>query len=166
MTGSSTSNTSFQHPLTLKIAAFLQQIGISVRQASLPDSTFLPGIHIEKGSILIDESRLTYPGDLLHEAGHLAMMEPDRRAEATGDLEPGPGMAPDSLEMAAIAWSYAAALHIGIDPAEVFHQEGYRGSSDNFLQNFREGRYVGVPVLAWRDMTTNEAYPAMSKWLV
>jgi hypothetical protein len=31
--------------------------------------------------------------------------------------------------MGAIAWSYAAALQIGLDPGIVFHAAGYRGSS-------------------------------------
>ena len=34
----------------------------------------------------------------------------------------------------AIAWSYAAALEIGIPPEIVFHPDGYRGASESMLQ--------------------------------
>lgn len=162
MTGSNTSKTK---TLTARIVSFLTEVGIENQKISIDHDTFLPGIHIENGVILIDEAKLAFPGDLLHEAGHLAVMSPEMRKEATGDLEPGPEMAQTSLELAAIAWSYAAATHIGIDPAIVFHQEGYRNSSDAYLENFDARRYVGVPVLVWKGLTTEASFPAMESWL-
>ena len=112
----------FANPLTERLADFVRGIGIDVRPAQLPDTTFLPGIEIRDGMILIDEERLAYPGDLLHEAGHLAVIDPSERT--------APSLSPsDGDEMAAIAWSYAAARHLDIDPAIVFHPHGYRGSS-------------------------------------
>ena len=57
----------------------------------------------------------------------------------------------------AIAWSYAAALEIGIPPEIVFHPDGYRGASESMLQNFAEGRYLAVPMLQWVGMTHDEA---------
>ena len=64
----------FQNPLTQRIAEFLRSIGLPVRAGAIPDATFLPGIHMERGGLVADEARLCYPGDLLHEAGHLAVM--------------------------------------------------------------------------------------------
>src|SRR5262249_47941140 len=32
-----------------------------------PEPTFLPGLDIRHGAILLDEARLSYPGDILHE---------------------------------------------------------------------------------------------------
>ncbi len=49
-------------------------------------------------------------------------------------------------EMMAIAWSYAAVMHLQIDPAIVFHSAGYRGGGQNLIDNFRQGRYIGVPM--------------------
>lgn len=69
----------FKNPLTQKIADFLNEIGLAVRAASLDEETFLPGILIRKGEILVDEEKLLYPGDLLHEAGHLAIAPKDLR---------------------------------------------------------------------------------------
>ena len=33
----------------------------------------------EQGSIVIDKDALLYPGDILHEAGHIAVVPADRR---------------------------------------------------------------------------------------
>ena len=67
-------------------------------------------------------------------------------------------------EMGAIAWSYAAALHIGLDPAVVFHAAGYRGGSQSLLENFRAGRPIGVPILQWAGLNGDD-YPRMIRWL-
>ena len=67
-------------------------------------------------------------------------------------------------EVGAIAWSYAAALHLRLDPAVVFHAHGYRGGSESILENFREGRYIGVPFLRWIGLA-DDSYPRMARWL-
>jgi hypothetical protein len=159
----------FQDPVVAKIGQFLIEIGIAVRSAELGGKTFLPGMRVERGVLVVDESRLTYPGDLLHEAGHLAVLSSEQRQTA------GPEMGDDGgFEMAATAWSYAAALHIGIELALVFHPDGYRGNSQAIMENFAAGRYIGVPVLDWLGMTAAPkralelgvpAYPKMLKWL-
>ena len=152
-----------QNPVALRIAAFLADIGISVREESLSGPTFLPGIMISRGGLVIDEAGLLYPGDILHEAGHLAVLTPSARAAVDGDVGNDGGM-----EMAAIAWSYAAALHLGLDPSVVFHADGYREGSESLLENFAAGRYVGVPILQWAGMTAatgSRPFPSMSRWL-
>ena len=58
--------------------------------------------------------------------------------------------------MAAIAWSWAALVHLRLDPAVVFHQEGYRGGSQSLIENFSMGRFVGVPMLRWMGMITRQ----------
>jgi hypothetical protein len=69
----------------------------------------------EQGGLIYDPGKLRYPGDLLHEAGHLAVMSPERRLRA----QPYVGKYA-AEEMMAIAWSYAAAVHLGLDPSIVF----------------------------------------------
>lgn len=159
----------FADPLTERIAGFLREIGVEVRACELPEDGFLPGVRVERGGLLVDEARLISPGDLLHEAGHLAMMTAEDRAERAGDVGADLGE-----EIGAQAWSYAAAVHLDIDPAVVFHPQGYRGASASFLENFRERRFVGVPLLQWMGLTLDDknareqglpAYPAMLKWL-
>jgi hypothetical protein len=157
----------FANPLTERLADFVRGIGIDVRPAQLPDPTILPGLDICDGVILIDEERLAYPGDLLHEAGHLAVADPAERS--------APKLSPsDGDEMAAIAWSYAAAKHLDLDPAIVFHPHGYRGSSQAFIENFGAGRTFGQPLLQCYGMTFEPRhaadhgvapFPHMLRWL-
>ena len=61
------------------IINFLHTIDIDVVEQELPNDTFLPGISILGNSILIDRNQLKYPGDILHEAGHIAVTEPHLR---------------------------------------------------------------------------------------
>src|SRR5690606_27859165 len=95
----------FENPYARRIILFLTNIGIPVRAGARSQKPFLPGIWVEDGGLIADASSLLYPGDLLHEAGHLAVMPPDRRRKSSGDIAVDPGE-----EMAAQAWSYAAAV--------------------------------------------------------
>lgn len=110
------------------------------------------------------------PGDLLHEAGHLAVIPPEKRKRVQGNMGKDRGE-----EMTAIAWSYAASVHLALGPSVVFHDGGYRGWSKAFIENFTNGRYVGVPMLQWIGLTADnkrakemgvEPYPHMIKWLL
>lgn len=159
----------FADPVVGRLAGFLREIGLEVEARDLPGPCFLPGVRVDRGRLLVDEARLLHPGDLLHEAGHLAIVTAAERAERHDDVGADLGE-----EIGAIAWSYAAAVHLGIDPAVVFHPHGYRGASAGFLDNFRHGRYVGVPLLQWMDLTLDEKharergvppYPHMLRWL-
>ena len=159
----------FHNPITARIAGFLEEIGIEVRRGELHEPTFLPGIGIDRGVLIVDESKMTYPGDLLHEAGHLAVVPPGRRGGMV--MHAGDDAAE---EMMAIAWSYAAALHLGIDVGVVFHEGGYKGGSSAIIENFGNRQYFGVPVLQWIGLTCEEKraaelgvppYPHMIRWL-
>jgi hypothetical protein len=155
--------------ITVPITRFLNNIGIKTIAGDIIDETFVPGIEVRNGTLVYEQAKLKYPGDLLHEAGHLAVMTPDERAKANATIDTGGGE-----ELAAIAWSYAAALYIGIEPDVVFHPDGYKGDSQMILENFAAGRYFGIPLLEWMGMTADdkkaaelniEPYPKMAKWL-
>jgi hypothetical protein len=151
------------------IATFLGDIGLTVQAGEICGPTFVPGVQINHGALLVDEAQLTHPGDILHEAGHLAVMPPGRRSRVHIDVGKKA-----SEEMMAIAWSYAALVHLNLEPAVVFHPDGYRGGSESLIDNFSHGRYIGVPMLQWLGLTVDEKrgrelalapYPAMLKWL-
>ena len=146
-------------PITTRIVAFLDDIGIPVVMTPLSERTLLPAMTVKRGTLLVDPARLTYPGDLLHEAGHIAVTDPAVR-ETLEDVADD-----QSEELAAICWSYAAAQAIGLDPAIVFHGDGYRGNGAGLAMNFAMGIYLGVHLLVGYGLTTNAAYPAMERWL-
>lgn len=150
-----------------RIVEFLREIGLSVRVTEIPEATFLPGLHLEPNGLVVDPGKLLYPGDLLHEAGHLAVMTPEER-ERTG---PNAGQ-DQATEIGAQCWSFAAAMHLGLAPEVVFHEGGYRNSSQQLIGMFRSG--VGVPLLQWMGMTFDarlaaehdaQPYPHMQHWL-
>ncbi len=160
----------FRDPLTAKIAAFLGEIGLQISSGAVPGVTALPGIDIDLGTIVIDEDRLLYPGDVLHEAGHLAVVPPERRAGFHHDVGNDP-----AEEMMAIAWSWAATRHLSLDPAIVFHPNGYRGGSQAILAAFGAGSSIGTPMLDFVGMSVDPRraardglapfYPQMRHWL-
>jgi hypothetical protein len=156
--------------MTELITNFLKHIGLQIWFEPITEETFLPGILIRNGGIVIDTGKLLYPGDLLHEAGHLAVMPPRIRRRMNGDLGGDP--IHKGGEIAAIAWSYAACKHLGLDPAVVFHEDGYKGEATALIENFDNGRYIGVPLLSWQEMTAERpsdgvsyVYPEMKSWL-
>jgi hypothetical protein len=143
-----------------RITGFLERIGLSVRSEEIPEPTFLPGIEVRHGVLTFDPERLLYPGDLLHEAGHLAVLSVSERVIAHGSMGDSGGR-----ETAAIAWSWAAAREIGLAPSVVFHPAGYKGGSDGIVENFTAGHYFGVPMLEYYGLTGRGEYPAMRQWL-
>lgn len=157
-----------------KIKNFLEDIGIKVHYRVLHCETFLPGIRIINGEIFIHEEKLLSVGDILHEAGHLAILPKDIRKTITDSVvvdENSQG----SEEMAAIAWSWAALKHLDIKPEVVFHSMGYKEDSENIIENFSEKRYFGVPTLAYKGMCIDYNYntkhlenvfPKMLKWTI
>lgn len=152
---------------------FLNTIGIPVVEGIVPSDSFLPGLVIEKGCIFIDYVALKFPGDLLHEAGHIAVIPAvEREFLNAGELEKRENR--DGEEMAAIAWSYAACLYLELDSHFVFHDNGYNGGGNYIAKNFKEKKYFGVPLLQWMGLTLDEQkarflnclpYPYMMKWL-
>jgi hypothetical protein len=125
---------------------------------------------LENGSIIVDPDKLLYPGDILHEAGHLSAYPPGVRETIS---DPLPEYMADGIEMMALAWSYAACLYIGIEPKIVFHEHGYKGQSEFLLQSFAAGTYFGLNMLQWMGMAYDEKnaqqfnvppYPHMVSW--
>jgi hypothetical protein len=157
----------FEDPLIAAIVAFLDRIGIPVLIEPVA-SSLLPGATVRRGTLVFDPDRLPYPGDLLHEAGHIAVTDPAIRAtldEVAND---------PAEEMSAIAWSYAAAIEIGIDPAIVLHADGYQGGGSYLIPALEGGNGPGVPMLAYFGMTAEPRraaergmapFPAMTRWL-
>jgi hypothetical protein len=157
------------HGELAKIVEFLRSIGFAVRLDSRTDAPGLPGIWVDAGCMTVDAEQLVAAGDLLHEAGHLAVMSPARRRTARGRFDSS-----QAEEMMAIAWSHAAAIHLGLHPSVVFHEHGYGGGGDWLIDGFATGATIGVPGLCWLGLTSHDCgggaiegavFPAMIAWL-
>lgn len=156
-----------------KTLAFLNQIGIEVYEKELDDTTFLPGITLGPNCIYIDYGKLKYPGDILHEAGHISVASPEVRPLIGTDAVPQ-GWPDGGEEMGAILWSYAAALHLGLPLDFVFHPDGYKNNSEWLISGFENENYIGLPFLEWIGLAygkekatenNKQAFPAMQKWI-
>lgn len=159
--------------LAERIAGFLREIGLRVREAPVPDDAFLPGVQVQAGEIIFDRARLAWPGDLLHEAGHIAVTPAARRHELPALLDDHPINAPGG-EIEATAWAYAACVHLGLPASVLFHPGGYHGRSESLVMTYSMGVYPGSAGLAAHGLTfvgepARERglppYPHMLRWL-
>lgn len=157
----------FSNPLVLKLTDFVRSIGIEAQACSIDWKTLFPGLDVRTGVVLVDESKLIHPGNILHEAGHIAVHDPARRSRPT--FSPSKGE-----ELGALAWSYAAIVHLGLGAETVFYPGSFTGWATALIENFSEGRYLGVPLLQRYGMAFEarlarergvEPYPHMIRWL-
>ncbi|MBD3728791.1 MAG: hypothetical protein IE933_03720 [Sphingomonadales bacterium] len=149
--------------------AFLDRIGIEVDWLEAgQEAQLLDGLAIVGGRLLVDPATPVWPGDLLHEGGHIAVCDPSARP-ALGPIEADGGD-----EMASLAWSYAAALACGLPVEQLFHSGGYRGDGPWLAETFSAGHYIGAPLLGFFGMTAPDGagpdcnqprFPQMRHWL-
>lgn len=155
-----------------QIIAFLEEVGIPCNFTTLSHPTFLPGIDIVNGTLHIDLIKLEHPGDILHEAGHIAVAESPERALLCGNVSKQKSESTAmGEEIMAIAWSYAALVKLGLPPQVVFHPHGYKGQSDWYIENYTNGNYIGLPLMQWAGFcapatdNAEQSYPHMISWL-
>lgn len=162
-----------KHPDLLKTIRFLEEIGIKVVEKNLEEETFLPGLTLGPGIVYVDFEKLKYPGDMLHEAGHLAVTTSEERKVAGTD-EMAPNWPTQGEEIAAMLWSYAAVNHLNLPIEFVFHNDGYKNNSEWLIENFSSENYIGLPFLEWAGLAFGkerahqegkEAFPKMVQWL-
>lgn len=155
------------------ICSFLNEIGLATSFVDVSNDTFLPGIAVVRGELEIDRNKLTWPGDLLHEAGHLALVPADIRSTTSGEVLVE-GELPQTVEAAAMAWSYAAALNLKVDPNIIFHAGGYQGNAESLLLSFSMGVSPGLNLLEKLSLSFGpiraaslgvNPFPAMQSWL-
>jgi len=140
------------------VITFLRSLGLVISEGAIGRETLVPGLDIWQGGLRFERDHICKPADMLHEAAHILLSEPAIRPTLDGTISSSP-----AEELTAIAWTWAAAMHLSLDPADVFHDEVVSGNGETLRENFSNGRYVGVPGLQrWR-MT--EKYPRMRSWV-
>ncbi|WP_235514722.1 hypothetical protein [Acidovorax sp. Root217] len=158
--------------LARRIVAFLRGIGLEVTEAEVPADSFLLGLRIVQGGLQVDLDQLRWPGDLLHEAGHLAVVPAALRAhmdDALAELPP----VPHGGEIEATAWAWAALRHLQLPSEVLFHDGGYHGRSQGLRTTFELGVYLGAAGLVSAGLAATPAqasagatpYPHLMAWL-
>ena len=167
--------------LTLTVA-FLRDIGLPT--VSRSDATgFVAGVEIVAGTLHYDPVRVR-TSDLLHEAGHLAVLPAEWRERANGDLDAlvGPMCEEafarfpiDSPELRAVlqsgdceatAWAYAAGVAIGLKSDNIIHPRDYQGAGKAVRLQLSCGAHLGVNGLRHGGMIASvRSYPTMLRWL-
>jgi len=142
--------------IVARIFRFLDRIGIAHRERTPLEGTFLPGITIDGGTVYVDPGRLRYPGDLLHEAGHIALAPPTERAQLDQAVL-GSRPAHQSEEVGVLLWTYFAAKEAGVPLETIFHAGGYKGESAWLVEQFESGTLIGLPLLSWMGVTETDA---------
>jgi len=155
------------------ILLFLKDIGINIIEQELPDTTFLPGLALSNKGICIDFTKLLYPGDILHEAGHLAVTPSTDRKHIDTTAMPK-DWPTQGDEIGAMLWSYAACKHLSIPIEVVFHPNGYKGNSEWLMNSYKDNTFIGLPYLEWCGLTLSienaekqntKPFPHMIKWI-
>ena len=160
--------------LARRIMAFLREVGLDVAEDELAGgNSFLPGVRIARGGLRVDLARLRWPGDLLHEAGHLAVVPAALRAGMDDALAELPSV-PHGGEIEATAWAWAALQHLRLPSDVLFHDGGYHGHSPGLRMTFELGVYPGAAGLVSAGLAESPAqaassgvapYPHLQAWL-
>lgn len=167
------------------IATELAAIGIEAEERSHA-SGFLDGIRIEKGRILYSPD--APPSNLLHEAGHLAIMPTafrhlaedrlsqvfaamgdalQRRMDETGNPDdPLIRAIMQCSDMEATAWAWAFGVRVGLPHEIIILDEEYGGDGDGVRMQVSHNMYMGINGLRAAGMVQSvRAYPQLCKWL-
>lgn len=175
-------------PRLRRVVRWLSDKGLEITSGTRHVHPFNPGIWVESGALVYDPD-VAHPGDLLHEAGHLAVLPSCLRLHANGDFDDvtpriGEYMAahPNALafpedpvaramieggDSSAIAWAYAAALAAGVDPW-LTCERGFPEEDDGraALEALQAGTFVGIANLAASGMVASRReFPAVRRWL-
>jgi hypothetical protein len=143
---------------------FITAIGIDVIEGNVSNTTFLTGLEIKEGQLIFDRKHLLHPGDLLHEAGHIAVTSPAERKSLNGNVIIA-SPEKEGEELAVMLWTYAACIEMNFPPALIFHEQGYKGESEWILTSYKNKNYIGLPLLEWMGMTSASNFPVMDRWL-
>ena len=162
------------HIYVQPILHFLEKIGVPFQFISIDTNTYVPGINIHDGSLQIDLEKLTFPGDLLYEAGRIALAPAAVRSTLTHPIDNQLDFDVATNSMMTIAWSYAAALDAEIPIEVLLHPEGYKGQNESIQYGFQSGQYIGLPMLQFLGMALDannaaqkgvQPFPVMQIWL-
>ncbi len=185
-------------PLVEESVTFLRSIGIEVETARSPlAGSFVPGVWMNEGRLVL-HPETAHVSDVLHEAGHLATVPSELRGLTRPGIFPGELLEAACarclkerpftdewgredvvlrgiLQMGdceASAWSYAAAVAMGVPPEILIEARGdgtlpYSDmeAATGVLDGLRRGQYFGINGLAAAKFCNLRSFPKMLRWL-
>jgi hypothetical protein len=179
-----------QSACLLRVVSFLRGIGIPCD--IVPGATgFMPGVRIHQGGLQIAPEVAL--GDVLHEAGHLAVLPGRFRRLANDDVSvvqklmmdtvdftnPDSGEARAALQSGdaeATAWAWAAGEYLELDPSQVIRDRDYGGTGRDVRFALKNRAYLGINGLASGGFCVTRpgpleklkglpAYPQLAMWV-
>jgi len=171
------------------VANWLRSIGLKVAFSPDPLEGFLPNVLISDGGLVYDAS--CHVSDLLHDAGHLAIIPACVRGMIQGqnvdewipaivERFPFPDRHPDhpfsrallnADDCAVTAWAWAAGRHLGLSDVEILHH-GYQDDVESVRAMLTANAYCGIHSLAHAGFCATSArhptlpkYPQLRMWL-
>jgi len=147
---------------------FVRSIGIPVSTTDSEEvaSAFVPYCRVKGGGLMVNPEKV-FPGDIIHEAGHIAVIPSrfrpsasgtfgkslremkdymDANANAIGRFPEDPTLRGimQSGEAEATAWQYAAAQHIGLPDEWLFPPGSFEGNGEENLMRLKANSYMGI----------------------
>ena len=167
-----------------RTVSWLRGIGLDVQVVDgMERATFISHVDVQDGVLVID--RECPPSNLLHEAGHLAIMPAQFRPLASGDLEEVTRamlelcgeLQPDeplyraiiqTSDPEATAWAWAAGLAIGLEPKVIILDDEYDGDGADVRGAVSVHCHPGIHGLAHAGFCRvrgEPRYPTLKMWL-
>jgi hypothetical protein len=173
-----------------KTVDFLNGIGLKV-EIERGAQGFIKGVCIRNGALFVDPG--ASPSNILHEAGHLAVLPSRFRQIASDNIsavqtmmmeqvdftDPDNGearLAMQSGDPEASAWAWAAGLAIGLPEGQIIQDHEYQNTGDEVRMMLARKSYLGINGLAttkicalregpFADAMGLPAYPKLARWL-
>jgi hypothetical protein len=166
------------HEAVRKIIVWLKDKGFNVEPGTRYEQPFNTGVWLDGDLIVVDVNEV-HPGDLLHEAGHLAVLPSLIR----GDVMPGDvekvleevslkdmGQRDKKAlfnagDQAAISWAYAAAIDANVDPWMTC-EKGFSGDAGaTVFAELRCGIFCGIEELVCSGfLGSMREFPKLRYW--
>lgn len=182
--GSVRSLTGNDPDLVARVLGFLKGIGIPCRYGNVGRS-FINNVFIKDGGLVINSKSVV--ADILHEAGHIAIIPSNLRHHAKGDLEalelevskaldaitydqwanddPAAKALLQLSDTEATAWAWAAGKHLDIPEPLIIEDEHYDGNGASMRIMLGVGQYLGINgMVASRMLSKISDYPILQRW--
>lgn len=165
-----------------RVISFLNSIGIRTVEGRASTTGFLPNIKVRRGILFYNHK--TNAADLLHNAGHIAVIPAKYRLLCTGNMEKAVQKIwriaektnddssvfralMQASETEAIAWSWAVGKHLGLRGKEIITDDKshFKGIGADIRAMLKANCYFGINGLREAGMVESvKTFPRLTRW--